>query len=391
MLFLPIVRVSALLVSSFVVALDGMGITRLQASTKDASPIPVHFQGASVVSHHLRASIKVDSFGSVGGVLFVASHAGRLSSLWRLKSGKAREISWPGVQIPMSIQFVSPSMGWILTRSLSLYRTTNGGGSWQYISLKKLGNISWAQSVQFDALNETKAWLLLSGPQAAFQSEKMLFSTRDGGHSWVRISESPMGGPLQIASWPKFVQHGLPLDGGSPTIHFVSSKLGFLTTQTAGGENYLLSTYDGGRSWIAQTVSDLPSSAWVTGVQTLGMSWIGRQGWEIVQSSDTYLLHSEGPNFTYIGRLPFRVNDDHSLSFVSNLDGAMLGEIAGRSLILSTHDSGRHWVAYEIPRSIQPLNARILSTGNGIWILSGNQLYQSNDHGKVWHQVSLPR
>jgi photosystem II stability/assembly factor-like uncharacterized protein len=104
------------------------------------------------------------------------------------------------------VQFVSPSVGWVLAGP-AVFGTSDGGRSWRR-------ELSASGLLAVDAVDTEHAW--------AFTA-RSLFATGDGGHSWTR--------------------HALP--AGMAAIDFVDAKTAWAVSRRGG----LFATDDGGATW----------------------------------------------------------------------------------------------------------------------------------------------
>src|SRR3954464_3601387 len=93
----------------------------------------------------------------------------------------------PGVSRHDDVFFVDPSNGWLANIRMELYRTQDGGGSWEM-----LPHFTDVNPRTIGFASTTKGWLgniniLHERPDAA------LYETEDGGRTWTNISTRIQG------------------------------------------------------------------------------------------------------------------------------------------------------------------------------------------------------
>lgn len=192
------------------------------------------------------------------------------------------------------IQFVSPSIGWVVGDVGTLLKTEDGGITWTKISLGICENVS---EVHFLNLNE--GWLLAEGK---------VYHTTNGGSTWLffPVLNYTMISSLDIVSpsaWFLRCEDGLlaTIDGGNnwelrntniyETFAFANELKGWQITPF-GGVKY---TTDGGVNWVSQTsgvsenILDIciidSNEVWMTGVSGLIHTTNAGTNWTVNLSS----------------------------------------------------------------------------------------------------------
>ena len=145
--------------------------------------------------------------------------------------------------------FLSPAVGWVVVglpnSTLELYRTSNGGISWQGEGGDTSGGTAGDELVDF--VDMSHGWREIIAPTAGRVS---LSATANGGESWA-----PITNPDQ---WPS----GGILSFSGPTSGFLADTLpphqDLVSDQPINSFAPLRQTTDGGQTWHQATV-DLPA------------------------------------------------------------------------------------------------------------------------------------
>jgi photosystem II stability/assembly factor-like uncharacterized protein len=188
-----------------------------------------------------------------------------------------------------AMRFTSERDGWIgagCSRSDRLFATQDGGATWSERPLpRRVADYTPGSEWHFEGgISAARGGVLLYtilGPADATGLDRELYSSADGGGSWV---ESPLpagryapGLPGSLSLPPTFVgeQGWIAIDGvlyvtrnaggtwqkaGTPftgldngtNLEFLDARTGFALMGTSGGKWVLLQTADGGRTWTRQ-------------------------------------------------------------------------------------------------------------------------------------------
>lgn len=137
--------------------------------------------------------------------------------------------------------FLDTSTGWLMLRQagggprLYLAQTNNTGKTWTvkpFPDLDSDDGRAYSGSVYVDFLDQFHGWAMLKLVSSSNFSFGVLYSTHDGGETWTRLPNPPIGDPVRFLS---------PLDG-------------WLAGGPRGDQIFI--TRDGGFSWQLTRVSE---------------------------------------------------------------------------------------------------------------------------------------
>jgi hypothetical protein len=264
-----------------------------------------------------------------------------------------------------------------------LFRTTDGGQSWQ-----RMGTIPTGCSLQFvDALH---GWCWTGGAAAGSEAVS-LYRTQDGGVTWHLVSRTTGDGTEET------VDH-LPF-GCDKTLTFTSQNVGWASSFCAGGQPYFGTSTDSGARW--QAVAPVPFAATADLSEGVGLSV------PVVAGSDVAIvdLGGLGPGASGIatssdsGR-SWRIHllpaaPSHGYWNVDLIDPTHWRATDG-SVIVSTDDAGAHWTRWTPPISMlgqfkTPLELDFISPTVGSASEPGGRdpLWTTTDGGKTWTKVVI--
>jgi hypothetical protein len=167
--------------------------------------------------------------------------------MWTTTSGR----EWNDISPPvekgrvLAASFVSPSTGWSVLEvfdagtdrnSLVLGSTSDGGRSWSLIQLLSPSDYrdyepSDQISIQF--VDSHHGWVMVKLTSSSNFSNGLLFESSDGGSTWQKLPDPPIG----------------------DSIRFVTNELGWLAGGPGGDRLY--NTRDSGRTWSRVSVEAL--------------------------------------------------------------------------------------------------------------------------------------
>lgn len=225
--------------------------------------------------------------------------------------------------------------GWNSKTRIVAYRTSDGGSTWRFSSLKTVG--VGVDVAQLDFVNPQDGWLVVGNREGDITR---LFRTVDAGVRWTRAAR-----PL--------VPSGLERCAGS--VSFVDSSTGYVTpdcwTQpisAAGFANLLQVTHDGGGHW--QPVGLRPpvggSQACAEGCFLTAPRFFGQDGWLSLMGGPrvvVYVTRNGGATWV-VEPTPVRGSrpGDVQLDAVDASD-AFLSVLGADPALYSTRDGGATW------------------------------------------------
>jgi photosystem II stability/assembly factor-like uncharacterized protein len=257
--------------------------------------------------------------------------------------------------------------------SAGAYLSTDGGDSWQYVL--QGGSI---EAVEF----------ALSNPDIAYAaSDRTVYRSEDGGHTWERMAggENGWGPPGVRAGFPIDLQ----VDPRDPDRVFANAY---------GGGNFLSS--DGGRTWTI-------ASTGYTGAQVRAIALDATDPARIFAAARSGIFLSQDAGATWIGRsFPPAVSLEWTVAAIdpTNPDHVLAATNWERLLLEST-DSGQSWRMAEAapdPRTgwraiaFAPSNPATVYAGTGGFFSAGSWsdnmpasgIFRSHDGGATWEQAN---
>ncbi len=225
-----------------------------------------------------------------------------------------------------ALGFVNARQGWLEWGMTDLWKTENGGASWQPAVITKVRGLPPGGGGLVTFINARTGWMLWSaggnpGPQF------FLKRTTNGAHSWHQVPISFIRG---------LMAYGFPTFTGSA---------GLLACMREFGGLVVLRTQNGGKRWegVSPTIpnrGDTSEDSW--GIKTVGgmVAWAlaegrlwrstnGARSWTY-RSSDRFLVHASGMDFL----------------------NAQMGWVwkatpTGITHVWMTTSGGRHWTSWQ--------------------------------------------
>ena len=291
--------------------------------------------------------------------------------------------------------FLDASRAWIASSvqpgsgspdlAVAIYRTTDGGRSWQHVG-DAAPEQGWPASLDF--VDAAHGWLLMNLGSAAGSQGVAFYGTLDAGTTWSKLSEADTSGlPGHL---PLRCSKGVPV--------FLNSSTGWMQgTCAAGGGPFLFVTRDGGRTW--SDVGITPPSGYdrscMCGISNLRLSdprfSVTRSGFFLldIYGADgarhefVYTTNDGGASWWPGQMLPANC---FTADFIAPGFGWTLD--AKNNTILQTGDGGQHWaIVGTIPSSQGVVDFHFVNSAIG-WAMgsepAGDTLIKTTDGGKTW-------
>ncbi len=117
-----------------------------------------------------------------------------------------REITPPGTLTIHGVFFLDREHGWMLRASaagaLEMARSGDGGESWTAAAfgLSEEDASAFGGPAAIDFVDPSHGWAMLRRTSSSNFSFGMLFATADGGATWVKLPNPPLGDPVRFSS-----------------------------------------------------------------------------------------------------------------------------------------------------------------------------------------------
>src|SRR5258705_8643067 len=350
-------------------------------------------------------------FGVALSSLFLSGHD-RAQLTSKVSDSSVDESVVPG-SIPQvrSAAFVGKDNAWLVTweKFGELWRTEDGGKSWDKISGKAVGGLfcgvsfidaqrGWAGNFDGQIWRTTdggSSWVLLSRPQGDDNHDSLIcpqqvsfmdeyhgwvigafsiWRTDDGGRSWI---PSLSMGKVENVLW-------------QPThISLASQNVGLVSA--SGG--IVHRTSDGGRTWQSQKL--IPGASDATDVLFINerTSWLTGFVSSTEAQPGTRLYRSDDSGESW---RPVQIADDHtyihSVCFKSANEGWAVGRVwikpgGMRGIILHTKDGGKSWQETPVGDRELTFDRMFFVDSQHGWLLGSNNIYRTQDGGNSWKVV----
>ena len=299
----------------------------------------------------------------------------------------------PGLWMPF---FLDAEHAWVASSlqpgsgspdfSVQVYRTADGGQSWQ-LAGEVPALEGWPGGLDF--VDARSGWLFQRLGGAAGSDGVAFYGTVDGGATWTMLSQAdPSGLPGR-----------LPLRCSKAAPVFLTGSRGWEPGSCpAGGGPFFYVTPDGGRTWNDAPLALPAGSGGSCACEIDSLQFVGARDGVFELSIDSpegtpqtllYATHDAGASWQPGPSMPPQV---FTPSFVDAQHGfALNGKTNG---ILATADGGRHWAARgTVPSSAVPMEIHFVNLSTG-WALGsetvGQTILKTSDGGQTWTQQLSP-
>ncbi len=370
-------------VAGLVTLLAGCAASRSAGTSATSPGVPVKklITPKGPLTQPAHKSVGLAVVGGPNQVLVtVGSETGGMQLLAATAAGTVVRDVGPRVPVdeyPDSMFFLNGTHGWVATfsavRNEMLYRTSDGGRSWQaFPAPDHVINTATTDVVQFVAPDV--GWLADIEPTGPTET---LYHTTDGGASWQPVA---------------VLNQGLPRLG---VVEFESGgAVGWL-----GGVPYypgpLEVTTDSGRDWQAVVLPGSKVSSIVGVPAIFGTTLIepvvdcAAGGTEL----RTYLSSDNGAQWSLTSTADIaRGCQQVATAFPSPTVGWATALSGGRVVVRRTTDQGRTWTTVAVPELVTSDPPELLAPGaSDAWLVvtgpDGRSVYVTVDAGKTWRRV----
>lgn len=241
--------------------------------------------------------------------------------------------------------FFTVSIAWVAvsradaggTTTVSVFRTTDGGQTWQETTILQTSPI-----YQITFVDARHGWMLSKQVDLASAEAVAILRTTDGGKTWAVVSSAL---PASTDTPPP---GQLPFGGDKASLGFLDALTGWVTGSfPLNGYVFLYLTHDGGATWNRQPFPFSPDKA----------------STHISTRPPTFFTATEGI-------LP--------VSFVT--------ETAASLDLYVTHDGGATWQS-TTPLAAPATSADVIDMDHG-WASDGTLLYVTSDGGQQWAKLA---
>jgi photosystem II stability/assembly factor-like uncharacterized protein len=260
------------------------------------------------------------------------------------------------------IQLVTPTLAFSETFSptgpgMNLSVSTDAGTSWHSVYNGPQATTSDVPSGPFDQpmvfLSARRGFAASGIPVFEFEAPGEVFTTRDAGADWIRITP-PTPAPCTAAAGSNECMFALPV--------FTDSDHGVLAAEVIDGTKASIgfdTTYDGGATWrLASSINlDLAPSPPNTQPNTALVATPTGSTWLVVEQAPTGVVS--------------RTSTDAGLHWSDNSMTGVRGTPTALNALNATH--------------------ALLTTSISVGVLGLPELYKTTDAGHTWQPVAFPQ
>lgn len=240
-----------------------------------------------------------------------------------------------------SISMIDANNGWAVGTLSAVYKTTNGGVTWDSVATTIPTGLSLYR-VQF--INASTGWIFSYTTSAT----GTVYKTTDGGATWTPTILPGTGLATQVYN-----------------AHMLNENVGYLVNYTPRP----MKTTDGGATWTEQTISDGYSGV-MYDIHMLNenVGFIAAGGGRIYMTTNGGTLWDTIPNLPYKTGTRYGVHFiNNSIGYVSGSAGTVLKTTDGGATwtLMNTNGGGTNYAVYCIPSAIGDTSAAFVVASSG--------------------------
>jgi len=315
------------------------------------------------------------TYSSFNDIYFVNENTGWVAGISgtiykTLDGGQTWQVQRSNATSSLSaISFLDDQKGFIVGGNCTLIKTTNGGSTWEKDSIKAIPDGSATiNSVYFSDAN--KGWLLASTSLAGW-----ILSTTDGGITWVVNLTTTK--PLNAFSFSG-ANNGVACGKDAATLYYTTNGVTWLLapTPSLGGFSYTRSDL---RGVFMVSSTEAHVVGWGSAAAGLQPSihlktTDGGASWKCLDTAT-----STNDNRTY--------DNLWSVRFKDATNGLAIGGAIRGSVVVRTSDAGVNWIPIKAPFGSTLSGISII--GNKVWVAGSEGLLAfSSDFGDSWQLLT---
>ena len=289
-----------------------------------------------------------------------------------------------------SVDFVDNFVGYAVGRKLStsnsykIMKTTDGGMNWLEKPLPD-GYTDWSSINTVEFVDANTGWI---GIGFGDMNKGKIYKTTDGGDTWTQ----QYVGTVEKTATTHKDNHVIDNGNGIRSIFFKDSYNGYAVSGTIGYARSIITTTDGGSTWIQKCYE------WESdGLLSIYVSDSGK-GWAVGFAGIIYITEDDGYSwFQILSGIQsyFYSGDDIYSVFCLNENmswavGHRQGGGGGGSIILNTTDGGQIWKTQLYTSSTsKPIRSIHFIDESFGWALGDNGIWRTTDGGQNWVKGGL--
>ena len=277
------------------------------------------------------------------------------------------------------VSAVSDQVAWASGTNGTVLRTSDGGTTWQTLAVPGADTLDFRD---IDAIDDTTAYVLSIGSGELSR----IYKTTDAGRTWTEqfVNRDPKAFFDAMAFW--------------------DAQRGVAVSDSVDGQFVILTTSDGGRSWVRVPPSALPpalpnegffaASGTNVTVAAPNHVWLGTGA----ASEARVLRSSDGGRTWAVARTPLDAGPSagiFSIAFSDAMHGIVVGgdykaeSVAGNNAALTT-DGGATWTPMKGLAGFRSVVAYLPGNGASLVAVGPSGTDVSRDRGKTWTPIAGP-